>query len=139
MSDTEGEASIIDDELLRAFHSGEACPECGDTGRVFSEDTQGEEDCPSCERLMVLLPDTVATNYLVLNVPISVRMRADELLRQADGDKQTALELALECEDQVADSGYSFAVVVRELCQSRAQADYEGDHVLVEVIDTTQI
>ncbi len=76
---------------------------------------------------------------LVLNVPIRVRMRADELLQQAGGDKQTALEQALEQEDQVADCGYDFAVMVRSLCQSRAQADYEGDYVIVEVIDTTPI
>lgn len=73
---------------------------------------------------------------LVLNVPISVRTRADELLRQAGGDKQRALELAIEHEDQAADIGYSFAVVVRGLCQDRAQADFEGDHVLIEVIET---
>ena len=75
------------------------------------------------------------SGYLILSVPISVRTRADEFLRQADGEKQTALEFALLYEDQVADSGYSFAVVVRELCQSRAQADYEGGHVLIEVIE----
>ncbi len=76
------------------------------------------------------------TDYLVLNVPSYVRMTADELLKQADGDKQIALELALEREDQAADSNYILAVKVRSLCQSRAQADYEDNHVLVEVIDT---
>lgn len=70
-----------------------------------------------------------------MNVPISVRMRADELLWQGHGDTQTALELALECEDQAAGCGYDFAVMVRALCQSRAQADFEGDHVLIEVIE----
>lgn len=78
------------------------------------------------------------TDYLVLDVPISVRTRADELLRQANGDKQRALELALEREDRAADSGYCFAVVVRGLCQSRAQADFEGSYVLVEVIENNK-
>ncbi len=77
-----------------------------------------------------------AADYLVLNVPTSVRTRADELLRQADDDKLRALELAIECEDQAADSGYCFAVVVRNLCQSRAQADFEGSYALVEVIES---
>lgn len=76
-----------------------------------------------------------ATDYLVLNVPVSVRMKADELLNQADGDKQTALELALVCEDQAPDCDYVFAVMVRSLSQSRAQADYVGSYVLVEVIE----
>ncbi|MGJ5620432.1 hypothetical protein [Sulfitobacter sp. MF3-043] len=78
------------------------------------------------------------TDYLVVYVPISVRMRADELLRQADGDTQAALERALACEDQAADSGYCFAVGVRSLCQSRAQADYEGSYALVEVIENNK-
>lgn len=129
------EPSIIDNELMRAFRNGEPCPECGDTGRVFSEDEQIVEDCPSCERVTALLSGKVATEYLVLNVPTRVRIRADELLRQADGDKQIALERALLCEDQAADSDYAFAVMVRSLCQSRAQADYEGNHVIVEVIE----
>lgn len=65
-------------------------------------------------------------------------MSADELLAQADGDKQIALERALECEDQAADCDYIFAVMVRSLCQSRAQADYEGSYVLVEVIEESE-
>ena len=87
------------------------------------------------ERSPVLSGCGYMTDYLVLNVPISVRARADELLRQADGDTQTALERALECEDQAADRDYIFAVTVRSLCQSRAQADYEGSYILVEVIE----
>lgn len=70
-----------------------------------------------------------------MNVPFSVRLRADELLTQAEGDKQIALERALECEDQAADCDYSFAAMVRALCQSRAQAEFEGNHVLIEVIE----
>lgn len=79
-----------------------------------------------------------ATDYLVLNVPTSVRTRADELLRQANGHKQRALELALEREDRAADSHYILAVKVRSLCQSRAQADFEGSYVLVEVIEESE-
>ena len=76
---------------------------------------------------------------LVLRVPINVRMKADELLKQANSDAQTALEMAIECENQAEDCGYHFAVMVRSLCQSRAQADYEGDHVLIEVIEKRSV
>jgi hypothetical protein len=76
-----------------------------------------------------------AMRYLVLNVPSRIREGADALLKRADGDTQRALECAFEREDEAADCDYLCALMVRELCQWRAQADFEGSYVLIEVIE----
>lgn len=43
--------------MKSALHSGESCPECIGARCVISEDAQGVKDCPSCERVIALLPE----------------------------------------------------------------------------------
>ena len=104
---------MTDADLMALFDSRAACPQCADQ-RPSVDGVR----CPTCERLKRL------------------RWRGSYT---SEAPFLVALELALECEDQAADSGYCFAVGVRSLCQSRAQADFEGSYVLVEVIENDKL
>ena len=75
----------------------------------------------------------------VIYVTADMRLAADRILAQADGDHQLALSLAQDARDQIDDSAddaiFWFAHAVCHLCHWRATQAVVEDWQLLEVIE----